>query len=139
MAATPNFVAGGDISASHLVVIGAADHTVIQATGVAAEFVGVAQEGSRRGPRSDDSADDRLAAKSGESLQVFGDGEECLLVMDTTCSAGDYLTSSGDGQGTPVLFTETGVVHYAGIALEACTVAGQKIRFLVRPGVYDTL
>lgn len=132
MAASPNYMANGTILPSRLVkidVTAGKRHMVIQcdATGIP---VGVAQEGTRRAPGHE--ADDGNAAIAGESLQVFGDGEECLVVAGGTIVQGDILISDANGKVTAVnLAAATGVVHVAGRAMTAAA-TNEKFRMLVQ-------
>lgn len=136
MAASPNFMANGDINPSRLVSIDTTagkEHMVIQATASTA-IIGVAQEGSRRVPKSDDSADDRLAAKANEPIHVFGLGEECLVVAGAAVVQGNYLVSDANGKAIPV--SGVGDKEIAGIALTSATGDGTKFRMLVKPFRY---
>lgn len=118
---SPNFIAGGDISPSTIVQKTGNNHEVTAATAFGNHLIGIAQEGSRRVPRNDGSSDDLLAAKSGESLHVYGEGEECLVKYGDTVNAGDYLTANGTSLAIPVDLTSDtfhGVVNYVAVALE---------------------
>ena len=75
------------------------------------------------------------AALSGQQLQVFGVGEECLIELAGTVNAGDYVKANAttDGKGIQAPLTTSGQQSVGGIALQY-GVSGDKIRMLVMPG-----
>ena len=112
------FKAGGTIRVSRFVKI-TGNSTVSEAE-AANRVVGISQAGGRTPPIPDVTTDPVEAAQSGEQLQVFQLGEECLLrIGDGGCSAGDALKADADGDG--VTCASGGNNWYGAIALEAAS------------------
>ena len=74
------------------------------------------------------------AATTGQELQVFGIGEECLIELGGTVNAGDYLKANAttDGKAIKAQLDTAGQQFVGGQALQY-GVAGEKIRMLVAP------
>ncbi len=122
----PSFVAGGTISPAVFVKIdttagAASDHTVIQAT-AGSKIHGISQEGMKRAPGLPGS-DTTIAAEVGNTLRVYGLGDECLLTLGGTITHGDYLKSDGSGFGVVASSTD----EIGAVALESGA-SGVKIR-----------
>jgi hypothetical protein len=158
----PNFVAGGNIKPSRIVVLdNTADNnpavgsfTVLAALAADAvndlyagrSIVGVSMPGTDYPPLNDSHVTvGGYAAILGEGLQVATLGEYCLVELGATVLTGQRLkpegSSSSDanaGRAVPVV-TQThsaaGCQYTVGIALQS-GVAGDKILMLVHPEAY---
>lgn len=73
-----------------------ADNKCLQAD-AGAKIIAVTQRGTRNPPYS--SLDDGFAAIAGESLQLYGPGETCVLELGGTVAAGDRLKADANGKG----------------------------------------
>lgn len=134
-------IAKGDITPSRFVKLDATagvDFGVLQAAAATDRIFGVSQVGSRKFPSSTGSADDALAAKNNETLEIFQDGNECPLEIGAAVVPGDYLKSDASGRGIPMTFSENVATFYGAVALEHGAAAGVKIRVQVRCGVFDS-
>lgn len=105
MNAAPGLIAGGDIEPSRFVKLSTtADHTGLQCT-ANAEPIGISQVGSFDPPGLTGSA--TKAAAAGQPIQIFGEGEICLLQAGVSgFIAGDDLKSDADGKGIVAASTE---------------------------------
>lgn len=119
----PSYIANGPVAPSTFVKIDPSvpSKAVIQA-GNGDLPVGISQEGMRDTPGLVGS-DNTIAARAGDTLGVFGDGDDCLLTMGATCNAGAALKPGVLGVGMPC---STGD-RVSAIAQQACTVIGAKI------------
>lgn len=112
------FKAGGTIRVSRFVKI-TGNSTVSEAE-ASNRVIGISQAGGRTPPIPDVTTDPAEAAQSGEQLQVFQLGEECLLrVGSGGCAAGDALKSDADGDG--ITCASGSDTWYGAIALEAAS------------------
>lgn len=124
---SPAYFASGDISPSRFVFI--SNDFRVQQSGANGRIVGISQEGTRRYPSTIQSADDGLAAKSGESVTVYGMGHSNIyLELGGTVAAGAYCKSDSLGRG--VTSTGASADSLGAMALEA-GVSGDKIRVYV--------
>ena len=126
----PQWIADGSIGVNLFVTntSASADNRVLQA-GANAKVVGVAQRAQRMPPWGP--LQDGFAAKQGEQLRVYTQGEVCELRVGGTVSVGDYLESDSSGRGVT---SSTDGHYYGAIALEAGTV-DQLIRVQVLLGM----
>ena len=116
-------VAGGDINPARFVKVStAADFRVLEAN-AGESVIGISQLASRAVPQGDNST---LAASAGESLGVFGQGQECYLTLGTTVTAGVLLASDNSGCGVVAADDD----WVGGQALQS-GVAGDLIRVIV--------
>lgn len=123
------FLASGNIGTSRFVsTITGSAYYVEQAT-ASKRIVGVSQPGTLYAPGT--SADSGYAGVTGSVIKVFQDGEEALLDLGGTVSAGDQLTADASGQGVAVSITATGHVYVGGIALSNGA-SGESIRIRVK-------
>jgi hypothetical protein len=162
---SPNYVAGGNIYPSRIVVL---DSSSDNTTGPAGSFValaalaadasaayngrslmGISMPGSDYPPLNDphvsvgDASGNPYAAIAGEDLQVYGPGQVGLLQLATTVQTGQRVTAAGSGsgdsnagKGTPVTAYSSGTPQqFVGIALQS-GVAGEKILVFVQPGIF---
>lgn len=91
-------------------------------------IIGVSYQGSNSAPIPDSTQGN--AAISGQVPRLYGEGDECLLELGDTVSAGAYLKSDADGKGVPALTTGTTVQNVGAIALQD-GVSGALIRVAV--------
>ena len=112
------FKAGGTIRVSRFVKI--TGNSTVSEADAANRAVGISQAGGRTPPIPDVTTDPVEAAQSGEQLQVFQLGEECLLSIGSGgCTAGDALKADADGAGlTCASGSDT---WYGAIALETAS------------------
>jgi hypothetical protein len=123
----PSYIAGGTIRPSRFVKYTANDFEVAEAD-ANEKIAGISQEGTRTAPIPDVSTNE--AAQSGETLQVYGDGEDCLLELGGTVVPGDDLKSDADGKGV-VIATGAALQQIGAVALEG-GVSGELIRVQVK-------
>ena len=135
---SPRFIASGNIRPSRFVQPDVTnDFTVLEVdTADTDNLFGISQEGKRRPPGVD--GEDNFAAHAGETVHVYGLGEECLLEAGAAVTRGAYLKSDNQGRGVAVTFAETANVRVGAQALESAAAAGVLIRvvivnFVVRP------
>jgi len=96
---SPNYLANGNIFPSTIVMMDTSVTTgnnVIQAT-ANGRGVGVAQAGSRTAPTPDVTTP--WAAIQGDPITVFGDGDECLVLLGGAVAVGDLVVASGPVSG----------------------------------------
>lgn len=145
MAGTPNFYARGTISPAVFVISDGSSTIgfgVLQADS-SHMIVGVAQEGAHDTPGLTGASTKAANASSTSPvpLRVFGDGEECLIVLTGTTSssyiAGDLLIADNtNGTGTKFSSTTPAGTQYIGGQLLENGLGGDKRRILVRPQIY---
>jgi len=123
--------ASGTIRVSRFVNV-SGNSTVAESTTGDALPIGISQAGGRTPPIPDVTTDPVQSAQSGENVQVFTLGEECLLRAGAAFSAGALLMSDADGDGIGLT---TGKYHGA-IALEAAGDAGELVLVQVLQGWY---
>lgn len=124
-----SFRASANISPSRFVTLSGAK-TVAQA-GANQEIIGVSQEGSNKAPLQD-YVSTVYAAETGQSLEVYSEGEVCLVEAGGTIAAGNLLEADANGKAVAMTTTGTVVRNYGAIALEGGA-AGDKILCLVTP------
>jgi hypothetical protein len=117
------------------------DFKVIEDIIVAAPIAGIAQEGSDWPPLNDAHVTVAgYAAIAGEAVKVFADGEICLLEIASAVVAGQLLKTNGttDGRGIPVDISSstTTAQQYGAMALHSGGTAGEKVKVIVKTGVY---
>lgn len=122
--ANPSFFATGNISPCRFVEI-SNPYRVRQPSSANVKVFGVSQNGTRNAPGT--AADDGYAAITGEQLQVFGEGEVCLLELGSGgASAGNRLANDNTGKGV----VATSGQNVGAIAIDD-GVSGDKIRVYV--------
>lgn len=95
---SPGFVATGTIAPSRFVKPNVAlDHAVQQAD-AASLPIGISQENMKLA-QFDLYAANTAAAASGDPINVYTEGEECLLELGGTVTAGVGLKPDADGKG----------------------------------------
>ncbi len=123
----PQLIAGGTIYTCRFVKVStAADDTCLQGS-ANCETIGISQSGSNKAPLSD-VVSTNYAAESGETLEIYGDGDVCLLEAGAVITRGALLASDGNGCGT----TATAGQNVGAIALQSASASGVKIRVQVR-------
>lgn len=143
-----NLLAGGTIYPSRFVAIlttdspaGSGGFKAVQADDSTYTIpAGISQVGTDFFPTSDTDhyAGNNYAAVSGENLQVFGQGEQdVLLELGATVTPGQLLKPDADGKGTPVVTNGgTTTPQYFGARAKQGGASGEKIRVEVVFGVY---
>lgn len=121
-----SFKANGDIYPARFVKLTTTDGRVVQC-GAGDRGIGVSQMSTRRSDYVDSSG---KAAASGEPIQVYDLGEECLLEIAGTVAQGDRLKSDANGKG---VVTTTDRDQYVAVALVS-GVSGEQIKVKVQPG-----
>lgn len=130
----PNLIAGETIRPSRFVRLDpSAAKTILE--GEANDIlIGVAQEGARTAPLND-LVTSVEAAQAGESVQIYGIGDICLLEAGAEIATNDRLKSDSVGRGTPIATTGTTIQYIGAVALEPAAAAGTLI--LVQVQVYS--
>jgi hypothetical protein len=123
-AVNPSLIAGGNISPSRFITLSTTENATALQAGAGARVIGVATEGAHDAPITGSSA---LAAADGDYFRWHPLGDECLLDVAATITAGDVLKSDANGKGVVADTDEDAV---GAIALEAGA-SGEKIRVLV--------
>lgn len=126
----PSYVMGEDAAPSLFVKQDpSADHQALKATQWG-DTIGVIHEGTREAPIPGVTS---LAAKSGESVRIYGPLETCEVnVGSTAITAGQRVRPDANSKATPA-------VHgfpYGGRALAAAG-ANSKVRIVVERGIHD--
>jgi|GEM_PF-1204648 len=125
----PNLIAYGNIRPCRFVTVyTGADFAVLEGE-ANARIIGISQEGSNYPPLNDLSLT-VYAAQNGDPVQIYGDGDTCLLELGDTVTRGGRIKSDADGCGVPILSTGTTIQQIGAVALQSGTV-GQKIRVQV--------
>ena len=124
----PSYIAGGTIAPSRFVTHSQANDFEVTQAAANDKIAGISQEGTRTAPIPDVSTNE--AAQSGETLQVYGDGEDCLLELGGAVNPGDELKSDADGKGVQIAAGAT-VQQIGAIALEGGA-SGELIRVQVK-------
>ena len=128
----PRLVAGGTIYPCRFVKMsGVADDRGLQATANDV-LIGVSYDGGKFSPLSD-LVTDNPHAQAGDSIGLYGDGEQCLLELGDTVVRGNRLKADADGKGVAIATTGTTIQQYGAIALES-GIAGDKARVFVLLG-----
>ena len=94
-----SYVASGEVAVSRFVKQGGAPFYVKHA-GVGDKPLGVSQEGSTNTPLRD--VVSYPAARDGERLKVYGQGDDAILVAGSNVSGGDFLKPDANAFGIPV-------------------------------------
>lgn len=118
-------VAGGNISPSRFVTQSTTDWKVTQ-SGAGSKVLGVSQVGTNFAPIPEVSSP--YAAIAGQQLSVFEDGEECLLELGGSVTAGDELKSDASGKG--VVLAGSGAENIGALALQSGS-SGELIKVRV--------
>jgi hypothetical protein len=121
-----SYVARGDIAPSVFVKqLAGTDHSVVQAA-AGNEVIGISHEGTRDAPVDGVTP---LAAKTGESVRIYVEGEPCEIVAAAAIQAGDHLKPDANGKAVVAAAGELyGAVAAAGAAI------GERAKVTVRRG-----
>ena len=118
-----SFVCGGTVAPCSFVKLSAAaDETILQA-GAGDPVIGVVQEGMKRPPGLPGS-DVAVAGEAGDTVLVFGLGDDCLVQAGAAITRGAYVKSDASGFAVAASATD----EAAGVALQSAAGAGSKIR-----------
>jgi hypothetical protein len=66
-------------------------------------------------------------ASAGQTVDIKGDGDICLLEVGEVVAAGARLKSDADGKGVAIATSGTTVQQFGAVALQASAAAGEKI------------
>lgn len=128
------YQASGTILVARFVKI-SGTNTIAQA-GATDKVCGVSQMGGYQAPIPSVTADPVEAAVTGGFCNVFGLGEECLLVIGTGgCTEGDYLKAESGGTAIPL---GNSGKEFIGAQAHETRSAGEYCRVTVMPGVSYT-
>jgi hypothetical protein len=141
----PAFIADGDINPSRFVEYSVgttgtplAEPHVLQAaladvtTNLTSVIAGISQPGTRDAPGVVGASG--LAASTGQTVQVYGIADVCMLKIGTGgCTIGDLLGPDTTGQGVTVAKSGTTAKAYGAVALETAN-AGELCRVVVNVG-----
>ena len=129
----PRLVAGGNINPCRfLKMSSAADDRCLEAD-ANESLIGISYDNGRYAPLSDVVVTNYHAI-AGDSVGLYGDGDQCLLELGSGGAVrGNKLKSDADGKGVAVATTGTTLQHYGAIALESGA-EGEKIRVFVLLG-----
>jgi hypothetical protein len=123
----PSWIANGTIEVCRFVKIDTTSGkflNVVQADANASQIIGISQEGARDTPGLTGAADD--AARAGQTLEVHGLGEVCLLELGGSVTAGDYLEPDANGKGVAMNLAAATNRNYGAKALMTGS-SGEKI------------
>lgn len=133
----PAYRCNGTVVTSTFVKQDTSDNNSILAAGSGGIIFGVAQEGSRTAPIPDVTADPPQAGIAGESINVYQDGEFCLVRAGASITAGDKLKSDSNSYATPCTLSAGTREYYGAIALESAS-SGSLVRVRVETGAITT-
>lgn len=125
----PNLIARGTIRPCRFVTLDASNDFSVVESDANSQIIGISQEGSNYPPLNDLNLTD-VAADSGDPIQIYGDGDTCLLQIGGNVTRGNRLKSDADGQGVAIASTGTTIQQIGAVALQSGT-SGQKIRVQV--------
>jgi len=122
----PNLLAGGTIRPSRFVKINtAADFSCLEGS-ANAEIIGVSMTGTNYPPLSD-IVSTANAATVGQYIQIYGDGDVCLVEAGAAITRGDKLKSDSVGRAVSILTTGTVNQQVGAVALQSAAAAGELI------------
>ena len=122
----PNLIAGGTIRPSRFVRIDATAAKTCREGSATCQVIGISQTGTNYPPLSDIYSTTN-AATNGQYVQLFGDGDVCLLEAGDSITTGDRLKSDSVGSGVTILTTGTTNQNVGAVALEDASAAGELI------------
>lgn len=121
-----NLMANGDIYPSRFVKPDvSADFKCLQAT-ANSDIIAVSQVGSNYPPLSD-LVTDAKAAEADQWIQLFGDGDTCLVEAGDAITRGAKLKSDAVGRAVSIAAAGTTLQNYGAVALQSATAAGELI------------
>ena len=113
----PHLMAGGNIYPSRFVMIDSSnDFKGLQAT-LNAKTIGITDVGTNYAPLSDQSVS-AYAAKDGQNMRIFGDGDVCLVKAGDTIVAGNELKSDSTGRAIPIATSGTTNQRIGAVAIQ---------------------
>lgn len=128
-AQSPSFIARGDIPPSVFVKQNGTDHGIVACV-ADDEAIGVSHEGTREAPITGITP---LAAKDGESCQVYIDTWPCEVIAGDVIVAGAKLKPDANGHAVPVVAGVNPQI-YSAIA-RAGAAAGERVKCSVQRGI----
>lgn len=134
-AQSPSFIARGDIPPSVFVKQNGTDHGIVVCV-ANDEAIGVSHEGTREAPISGITP---LAAKNGESCQVYTDTWSCEIIAGAAIVAGNKLKPDINGHAVPVVGDALGAAGavdkiYSAIARSSAAI-GERVKCTVQRGI----
>lgn len=120
----PNLRATGTIRTCRFVKL-SGDNTGAEAD-ANEDAIGISYQ-SGKNPPLNDLVSSNPHAESGDPIQIYGEGDICLLEYGDTVTAGLDLKSDADGKGVPVATTGTTIQLARAKALEGGS-SGEKKR-----------
>lgn len=126
-----SLVAAGDIGKSRFVTLDTSNDFRVDESNANEMPFGISQEFANDAPSTASASSE--AATSGETIGIYGQGEECFLECGTTITRGDILRPDADGKA---LVTAAGQ-KYGAFALESGT-SSELIRVVVNSGELET-
>lgn len=124
----PALISSGNVYPNRFITV-SGDHSGAQA-GANAATIGISRASTNYAPLSDLSIEGYHAV-SGQPISMIGDGEEGLLEIGDTVTAGALLKSDANGKGVPIASSGGATQNVGAIALEGGA-SGTKIRVQVR-------
>lgn len=122
----PHLMANGNIRPSRFVKLDtSADKKVVEGT-ANAQIIGVSMEGTNYPPLNDLSIT-AYAAEAGQYMQMYGDGDVCLLEAGDAITMGDRLKSDSAGRGVAIATSGTTIQQIGAVALQTAAAAGELI------------
>lgn len=122
-----SYIAGADLSPSTFVKNKAGEDNAVTPCGAGDVAIGIVHEAAREAPIPNASA---LAAKAGESCNVYGPGDPCEVIAGAAVAAGDLLKPDANAQAVPAVATD----KYSAVARTSAAV-GEKVKCVIVRGV----
>lgn len=94
----PSFEANGNILPSHFVTM-VGEHLIEQVSATTQIVHGIMQEGQRRSQGAELNPSGWAAIAGDKNFEVYGPGEQCLLMVDGSVSAGQWVAGTATGGG----------------------------------------
>lgn len=124
-AQSPSYIARGDVPPSRFVKLNGTDHGIV-VCGAGDEAIGISHEGTRQAPLEGVTP---LAAKDGESCQVYSDTWPCEIWAGAAITAGQKLKPNAAGAAVPAVNGDV----YSAIA-RASAASGERCKCQVTIG-----
>jgi len=132
----PQLMAGGNIYPSRFVMIDASNDFKGLIATTNAKTVGVSDVGTNYAPLSDQTVSE-YAAKAGQNLRLFGDGDICLIESGAVIVRGNELKADSVGRATPIATTGTTNQRIGAVAIQSASAAGEFILCQVRSAIIN--
>jgi len=128
-----NYTARGNINPCVIVRQDTATDFGVLFCGANGLAIGIAQEGTKAAPIPSAST---VAAANGDPIRVFGNGENCMVVLGGTVVAGDRLISDAAGAAVAVGAYASATPQNVVALAEEAGVSGEKIRCRVQIEIF---